>query len=184
MSPGQAPCIRHEFPGLPHRNYTTTISLCPKPLLAQINCQSLLILFCLPNPSSCSCPPSPLVTASHEVLVEGRGVSDDSRLRQRDNWCLCSCKIYFRLLYPLLRVTLAKAVCPGGIAQNVMLPDVGPCPFWLWGDLSTSSTMKSWSWAGESCICPFHTFQFKKEFVCVLGLVPKTRSHRKQLEFP
>lgn len=128
MSLGQAPCIRHGFPGLPHRNHTT-ISSGPKPILAQINCQGLLTLFYLPRPSSCSCTTSLLATASHEVLVQGRGVHNGSRLRQRDNLCLCSCKTYFRLLFPLLWVTLAKAVCPGGIAQNVMLPDIGPCPF-------------------------------------------------------
>lgn len=191
MSPGQAPYSRHGFSGLPHSNHSTPP---PSPLAQSPFWPKSVIRVCshsyifadplhahvlpLPwpqHPKKCWDFPSPR-------RERGQWWQQAQRLlRQRDNSQVCSWKTYFRLLFPLLWVTLAKAVYPGGLAQNVLLLDVGPCYSWLRRLEHKQHHKKTDPELGSPAFVLSILCSLKDIFVYELGLVPKTRSHKKQL---
>lgn len=179
------------FPSLPHSNQTPPHAQA----ITSHHCHLLWLKVPFgPNPSSGSAhtPPSsrPLCMLLSPLSPwpwdpargwGGRGNSDDSRTL--DNWPLCACQMYFRLFFALLWIILGKGVCARGIAWDGMPSDVRPYPSWLPGDspmatLNISSTMKSWSWAGESCIHPSHTFEFR--IVVCVSAEPIAKDQRPQ----
>lgn len=167
--------------------HTTTISSGLKLLLAQIRHQGLFTLFHLPRHSSCSCPPSPLATASPEVLVEGWGDSDGSRLKNNWDGEIMDAFVVAK------HISDCFSPCSGSLWPRLFALEALH-RMWsslMWGHVLPACE-QTWApaapWKADpelgSPAFVLPTFSSLEEiFVHQMNLVPKTRSHRKQLEF-